>query len=213
MLRNFVQTWIDGELRTTSHFHFIPGKFSKWQTTGCIKLENSWKAARKSCGHFHAETSPQFLPEFSVEMRGKFPQSCKPFNPSKNDIKTSQGHIYTTVVLAMSLYNISTFTRKSIFGNLPEDSVGKSRGNIHKENPSFFLLNFNEETMWKIPRDDPMNSLKNHVGGRRLLDWCNQIKFGNKYMYVLISVLLRLRWFANDLLCKSSVACYRTLPQ
>ena len=147
MLRNFVQTWIDGKLRTTSHFHLITGKFSGWQTAGCIKLENLWKAARKSCGHFHAETSPQFLPDIRVEMRGKFPQTCKPLNPPMNDIETSYGHIYTTVVLAMSLYNISTFTRKSIrvFGNLPEDSVGKSRGNIHKENPSLFLLNFYEE--------------------------------------------------------------------
>ena len=69
-----------------------------------------------------------------------------------NDIKSSQERIYTTVALAMSLYNISTFARKSIFGNFPEDSVGKCRGNIHKENP-LFLLNFNKEIMWKIPRE------------------------------------------------------------
>ena len=41
---------------------------------GCVEL----------FGNFSAETSPQFLPKFWVEMRGKFPRTYKPFNSPEN---------------------------------------------------------------------------------------------------------------------------------
>ena len=145
MLRNFV------------HFHLIPSKFPGWQTAGCIKLENSWKAARKSCGHFHAEKSPPFLPEIRVEMRGK--NVPKPVNLLIHRRMTLK-HLRDIFTQLWSLL-CPCITFQHLQGNLyvyleiSQDSVGKSRGNIHKENPSLFLLNFNEEIMWKIPRDNP----------------------------------------------------------
>ena len=56
----------------TFHFHIISYKFPGWEAGSCFNMDNLWNAAGKSCGHF-----PEILPIFRVEMRGKFPQTCK----------------------------------------------------------------------------------------------------------------------------------------
>ena len=65
----------------------------------------------------HAEIQGNF--QIGVEMRGKFPRSCKHYNSPKNDIKPSLGYFHTTGT-PMPLYCILKFW-------------GKQEGNFHVE--------------------------------------------------------------------------------
>ena len=67
-----------------SHFHVVPYEIC-WMTNRWFYQHGSFVVScREPFGNFPAETSPQFLPKFRVEMRGKFPRTCKPFNSPKN---------------------------------------------------------------------------------------------------------------------------------
>ena len=90
-----------------------------------------------------------------VEMRGKFPQTCKNFNSPKNDIEWSLGYFQTTGTLPMSLNRILQFGGKherNFHVNIPRDSTGKGGRNFHIENSPSFLLNFHREIMRKFPQ-------------------------------------------------------------
>ena len=67
-----------------SHFPVVPYEIC-WMTNRWFYQHGSFVVScREPFGNFLAETSPQFLPKFRVEMRGKFPQTCRPFNSPKN---------------------------------------------------------------------------------------------------------------------------------
>ena len=96
-----------------SHCHVLPYEIC-WMTNKWFYQHGSFVVScRKTFGNFIAETTPQFLQKFLVEMWGKFPRTCEPYNTQKYDIKHHRHiFIHMTAALAMSLHAILTFRWK-----------------------------------------------------------------------------------------------------
>ena len=62
-------------------FHVVPFEIC-WMTNRWFYQHGSFVVScREPLGNFPAETSPQFLPQFRIEMRGKFPQMMPNIRP------------------------------------------------------------------------------------------------------------------------------------
>ena len=104
--------------------------------------------------------------KIGVEMRGKFPITCKHFNSPKIDIKSSLGYFHTTVGPFQCHYIAIWILRetrvKFPHGNIPGDSRGKGGGDILVENsplisPKFPRWTYEEFSTGMIPWNSPVN--------------------------------------------------------
>ena len=86
-------------------------------------------------------------------MRGKFPQTCKPYSSPKNDIKSSLGYFHITGTFPRSFNCIFLIFREARENFHVEISPGKGGVNIHIEtSPSFPQGNY-EEISAGIPQN------------------------------------------------------------
>ena len=103
----------------------------------------------------------KILPKIRFEMRGKFPQTCEPYNTQKYDIKHHRHiFIHMTAALAMSLHAILTFRWKWKGSFYVEISTrilwGKREKYPHRKfsslSPEFPQGNNAKISVWMIPR-------------------------------------------------------------
>ena len=103
--------------------------------------------------------------KIGVEMRGKFPITCKHFNSPKIDIKSSLGYFHTTGTISMSLYcNLNFEGNKSKISTwkYPRGFQRERRGRYTRRkfpliSPKFPRWTYEEFSTGMIPWNSPVN--------------------------------------------------------